>query len=66
MVSQRPQDLPARTPRRVVLRIMLRSVLTSTLLVALYFTVPLTRSLDVGATLLLVAGLVASWGWSCG
>jgi voltage-gated potassium channel len=62
MVSQRPQDLPARTPRRVVLRIMLRSVLTSTLLVALYFTVPLTRSLDVGATLLLVAGLVAFIG----
>ena len=62
MIEQPVADLPVATPRRLVVRALLRAVLTATALVLLYFTLPLTGSLDGSAALLLVAGLLVFAG----
>ena len=49
-------------PRRQVVRALLRASLTATALVVLYFTLPLTGSLDGSAALLLALGLLAFAG----
>jgi voltage-gated potassium channel len=51
-----------RWPRRFVVRAVLRAVWTSTALVLLYFTLPITGSLDGSAAMLLVVGLLAFAG----
>ena len=62
MIEQPVADLPVATPRRLVVRALLRAVLTATVLVLLYFTLPLTGSLDGSAALLLALGLLAFAG----
>jgi voltage-gated potassium channel len=49
-------------PRRLVLRALLRASGTATALVVLYFTLPLTGSIDRSAAVLLVLGLLAFAG----
>ena len=49
-------------PRRQVVRALLRASVTATALVVLYFTLPLTGSLDGSAALLLALGLLAFAG----
>jgi voltage-gated potassium channel len=66
VIEQRVEDLPAGPPRRLVVLAVLRASLTATVLVVLYFTLPLTGSLDGSAVMLLVVGLlvfvaVVSW-----
>ena len=66
MIEQPGGDLQAGVPRRLVVRAVLRAVLTSTVLVVLYFTLPITGSLNGSAALILVVGLlvfagVVSW-----
>lgn len=58
MIERRVEDPPAPVPRRLVVRALLRASLTATALVALYFMLPLTGSLDGSAVLLLVVGLL--------
>ena len=62
MIEQELEELPAGAPRRLVVRGLLRASLTATVLVVLYFTLPLTGSLDGSAALLLVAGLLVFAG----
>lgn len=62
VTEQRVEDVPAGRPRRLVVRALLRASLTATVLVALYFMLPLTGSLDGSAALLLVVGLLAFAG----
>jgi voltage-gated potassium channel len=62
VTEQRVDDLPAGRPRRLLVRALLRASLTATVLVALYFMLPLTGSLDGSAALLLVVGLLAFAG----
>jgi voltage-gated potassium channel len=62
MARHEREDLPEHAPRRLVLRALLRGLVTSTLLVALYFTLPLTGSVDATAALFLLAGLLAFTG----
>jgi voltage-gated potassium channel len=62
VIEQRVEDPPAAAPRRLVVRGVLRASLTATVLVALYFILPLTGSLDGSAALLLVVGLLAFGG----
>jgi hypothetical protein len=62
VTEQRVEDLPGVRPRRLVVRALLRASLTATVLVALYFMLPLTGSLDGSAALLLVVGLLAFAG----
>jgi voltage-gated potassium channel len=45
-------------PRRLVALAMLRASLTATVLVVLYFTVPVSGTMDAGAIVLLAAGLL--------
>jgi hypothetical protein len=59
VAEQWAEDLQAEAPRRLVVRALLRAALTTTVLVVLYFTLPLTGSLDGSAALLLVVGLLA-------
>jgi Ion channel len=59
VIERRVEDPPAPVPRRLVVRALLRASLTATALVALYFMLPLTGSLDGSAVLLLVVGLLA-------
>jgi voltage-gated potassium channel len=62
-VIEQPVDaLPAVAPRRLVVRALLRASLTATVLVVLYFTLPITGSLDGSAALRLVVGLLALAG----
>jgi voltage-gated potassium channel len=66
VIDQPVGDLPGAVPRRLVVRALLRASLTATVLVLLYFTLPLTGSLNGSAALLLVVGLlvfagVVSW-----
>jgi voltage-gated potassium channel len=56
--EQRVEDLPAGAPRRLVVLALLRASLTATVLVVLYFTLPLTGSLDGSAVMRLVVGLL--------
>jgi voltage-gated potassium channel len=49
-------------PRRLVVRALLRASATATALVVLYFTVPITGSIDRSTALLLVLGLLAFAG----
>ena len=62
MIDQPVADLPGAVPRRLVVRAVLRASLTATVLVVLYFTLPITGSLDGSAALLLVAGLLGFAG----
>jgi voltage-gated potassium channel len=66
VIEQPVADLPVAAPRRQVVRALLRASLTATVLVVLYFTLPITGSLDGSAALLLALGLlvfagVVSW-----
>jgi voltage-gated potassium channel len=61
MIEQRVEDLPA-APRRLVVRALLRASLTATVLVVLYFTLPITGSLDGSAAIRLVVGLLVFTG----
>jgi voltage-gated potassium channel len=62
VIDQRIADLPAAAPRRLVVRALLWASLTVTVLVVLYFTLPITGSLDDPAALRLVVGLLALAG----
>jgi voltage-gated potassium channel len=62
VIEQELEELPAGAPRRLVVRGLLRASLTATVLVLLYFTLPITGSLDGSAALLLVAGLLGFAG----
>jgi hypothetical protein len=62
MIEQPVADLPVATPRRLVVRALLRASLTATVLVVLYFTLPITGSLDGSAAVRLVVGLLAFGG----
>jgi voltage-gated potassium channel len=62
VIEQRVEDLPAGTTRRLVVRVLLRASLTATVLVVLYFTLPITGSLDGSAAMRLVVGLLALAG----
>jgi voltage-gated potassium channel len=62
MIEQRVDGLPVVAPRRLVVRGLLRASLTVTVLVVLYFTLPLTGSLDGAAGVRLVVGLLALAG----
>jgi voltage-gated potassium channel len=62
MIGQPVGDLPAAAPRRQVVRALLRASLTATVLVLLYFTLPITGSLDGSAALLLALGLLVFAG----
>jgi Ion channel len=62
VTGQRVEDLPVRVPRRLVVRALLRASLTVTVLVVLYFTLPITGSLDGSAALRLVVGLLTLAG----
>jgi voltage-gated potassium channel len=62
MIEQPVADLPAGAPRRQVVRALLRASLTATVLVVLYFTLPITGSLDGSAALLLALGLLGLAG----
>jgi hypothetical protein len=58
MIEQPVADLQAGAPRRQVVRALLRASLTATVLVVLYFTLPITGSLDGSAALRLALGLL--------
>jgi voltage-gated potassium channel len=58
VIEQRVEDLPAGATRRLAALALLRASLTATVLVVLYFTLPLTGSLDGSAAMLLVVGLL--------
>ena len=62
VIEQELEELPAGASRRLVVRGLLRASLTATVLVVLYFTLPITGSLDGSAALLLVAGLLGFAG----
>jgi voltage-gated potassium channel len=62
VIEQRVDALPVVAPRRLVVRALLRASLTVTVLVVLYFTLPITGSLDGSAALRLVVGLLALAG----
>jgi voltage-gated potassium channel len=62
VIEDRVENLPAGTTRRLVVRALLRASLTATVLVVLYFTLPLTGSLDDSAAMRLVVGLLAFAG----
>ena len=62
MIEEPFPDLPGVTPRRLVVRALLRASLTATVLVVLYFTLPITGSLDGSAAMLLVLGLLGLAG----
>jgi voltage-gated potassium channel len=51
-----------RAPRRRVLRALLRAALTSTVLVVLYYTLPLTGTVQASTVVLLLAGLAVFAG----
>ena len=57
-IDQRADDPPAVASRRLVVHGLLRASLTATVLVVLYFTLPMTGSLDASATALLTVGLL--------
>jgi voltage-gated potassium channel len=62
-MTEQPVDaLQVVAPRRLVVRALLRASLTVTVLVVLYFTLPITGSLDGSAALRLVVGLLALAG----
>jgi voltage-gated potassium channel len=62
VIDQPVGDLPAAVPRRLVVRALLRASLTAKVLVLLYFTLPITGSLDGSAALLLALGLLVFAG----
>jgi voltage-gated potassium channel len=62
MIEQPVGDLPAGVPRRLVFHALLRAVLTSTALVLLYFTLPITGTLDGFTASLLALGLLGFAG----
>jgi hypothetical protein len=62
VIEQRVEGLPTGASRRLVVRALLRASLTATVLVVLYFTLPLTGSLDGSAAVRLVVGLLALAG----
>jgi voltage-gated potassium channel len=62
VIEQRVENPPVLVPRRLVVRALLRASLTVTVLVVLYFTLPLTGSLDGSAAARLVVGLLGFAG----
>jgi voltage-gated potassium channel len=62
VTGERVEELPTMAPRRLVVRGLLRASVTATALVVLYFTLPITGSLDGSAVMLLVLGLLAFAG----
>jgi hypothetical protein len=62
VIEQRVEDLPATASRRLLVRAVLRASLTATVLVVLYFTLPITGSLDGSAAMLLALGLLGFAG----
>jgi voltage-gated potassium channel len=62
VIEQRVAELPPGATRRLVVRGLLRASLTATVLVVLYFTLPITGSLDGSAAVRLVVGLLALAG----
>jgi hypothetical protein len=62
MMEQGVEDLQAGASGRLVVRGLLRASLTATVLVVLYFTLPITGSLDGYAAVLLVVGLLVFAG----
>jgi voltage-gated potassium channel len=62
VTGQRVKDPLVLVPRRLVVRALLRASLTATVLVVLYFTLPITGSLDGSAAVRLVVGLLALAG----
>jgi voltage-gated potassium channel len=62
VIGQRVEDPAVQVPRRLVVRAVLRASVTATALVVLYFTLPLTGSLDGSTARLLALGLLAFAG----
>jgi voltage-gated potassium channel len=62
VIGQRVEDSAVQVPRRLVVRAVLRASVTATALVVLYFTLPLTGSLDGSTARLLALGLLAFAG----
>jgi voltage-gated potassium channel len=62
MTGQPVEDRSAAPPRRLVVRAALRALLTSTVLVLLYFTLPITGTLDGLTAWLLGLGLLGLAG----
>jgi hypothetical protein len=62
VIKQRVEAPPVQVPRRQVVRALLRASVTATALVVLYFTLPLTGSLDRSTAWLLALGLLAFAG----
>jgi ion channel len=62
MIGLRVEDPPAPVPRRLVARALLRASVTATALVVLYFTLPMTGSLEGSTALLLTVGLLVFAG----
>jgi voltage-gated potassium channel len=62
MIGQRVEDPAAPVPRRLVARALLRASATATALVVLYFTLPITGSLDGSTAMFLAVGLLAFAG----
>jgi voltage-gated potassium channel len=62
MTGQPVEDRSAAPPRRLVVRAALRALLTSTVLVLLYFTLPITGTLDGFTAWLLALGLLGLAG----
>jgi voltage-gated potassium channel len=62
VIEQRVENPPVLVPRRLVVRALLRASVTPTVLVVLYFTLPITGSLDGSAATRLVVGLLAFAG----
>jgi ion channel len=62
VIEQRVENPPVLVPRRLVVRALLRASVTATVLVVLYFTLPITGSLDGSAALRLVVGLLGFAG----
>jgi voltage-gated potassium channel len=62
VIEQRVEELSAGTTRRLVVRGLLRASLTVTVLVVLYFTLPITGSLDGSAAVRLALGLLVFAG----
>ena len=62
MTGQRVEGPAVLVPRRLVVRALLRASATAAALVVLYFTLPITGSVDRSTAMLLVLGLLAFAG----
>ena len=62
MIGQRVEGPAVLVPRRLVVRALLRASATAAALVVLYFTLPITGSLDGSTAMFLAVGLLAFAG----